>query len=69
MAAGNESILVEIGRLKAANMVVVQNAEEAALGTEEINGAVAETIELSVRNRELIAEVKAAAGRFVIARD
>jgi len=68
MAAGNESILVEIGRLKAANMMVVQNSEEAARGTEEINGAVAETIELSVRNRELIAEVKAAAQRFVIAR-
>ncbi len=66
IAAGNQAMLDELRRLEETNAVVVQNADEASKGTAEINQAVAETIELSVRNREMIAEVTEAADRFLV---
>jgi methyl-accepting chemotaxis protein len=66
MVTGNESILRQVELLRNANLVVVQNSEEAARGTKEINDAVAGTIELASKNSSLIDEVKEATNRFVL---
>ncbi|MDA8410374.1 MAG: HAMP domain-containing methyl-accepting chemotaxis protein [Treponema sp.] len=67
MASGNAAILSQIGRLRTVNGMVVGNNEEITRGTKEINDAIAGTIELSSKNAELIAEVRAAADKFSLA--
>jgi methyl-accepting chemotaxis protein len=66
MGDGNAAILREVERLKDVNLVVVQNSDEATRGAKEINDAVASTVDLCARNKELIAEVRASTDRFQI---
>jgi methyl-accepting chemotaxis protein len=66
MAAGNKAILQEVNRLNAVTTVVLQNNEEITAGTRGINEAVSGTLDMSSRNSSLIADVKAAADRFVL---
>jgi methyl-accepting chemotaxis protein len=67
MSTGNDSILRQVARLRDINRVVVSNNDEITRGTMEINDAIAATIELSLRNRDLIGEVRIAADRFIVA--
>jgi methyl-accepting chemotaxis protein len=66
MAAANRAILGHVEKLRNVNEVVVRNNAEITIGTKGINDAVAETIELSSKNGDLIREVKEAADRFIL---
>ena len=64
MTAANATILAQMERLKGVNALVVQNNDEIRRGTQEINGAIVATTELSTKNAALIDEVRTSAGRF-----
>jgi len=66
MSDGNAALLEQAAALASVNQAVVQNNEEIALGTKEINEAVASTTELASRTSTLIAEVREAADRFKV---
>jgi methyl-accepting chemotaxis protein len=66
LAEASGAVATSAGRLSSASRVVVSNNEEIALGTKEINDAIASTLELSGRNAELISEVRKAADRFKV---
>jgi len=64
MAAGRQSILGQVGRLREANEGVVKNDEAIIVGTGEIARAIASAVESSSRNAELIGEVRSATEKF-----
>jgi len=66
MAENNSSILSQTERLEAATALVVKNNSEISAGTQEIAQAVERTQAGSRQNADLIAEVLAAADRFIL---
>lgn len=66
MNDGNKLILDQVSRLNAVNLSVVQNNEEIALGTREINEAISSTSDLTSHTADLITEVREAVDRFLV---
>ena len=66
MNDGNRVILDQVSRLNAVNLSVVQNNEEIALGTREINEAISSTSDLTSHTSDLITEVREAVDRFMV---
>jgi methyl-accepting chemotaxis protein len=66
MGLGNAAILEQVQKLTSVNAAVVGNNAEMSAGTEEINKAIAGTVDLSSKTAQHIADVKAAMDGFKI---
>lgn len=69
MNTGSKAILEEMHRLVQITQQIQHSMEEMTRGTEEINKAVSEVVELSQTNQGAIKAVDAELGRFIVDSD
>jgi len=66
MLAGSREVLAEMERLARVTQEISDGMREMAVGTKEIDSAVADVNDIGIKNRDSIARLSEEVGRFTV---